>query len=221
MPVLLWGALLLWALLLARVLLDTAVWPVEPAAAPASAPHLAVIVPARNEAHQIERCLGSPLAQEWPRLTVICVDDRSDDRTFEAASAIADARLVVVRGRELPTGWLGKNCRTFWERLLLRSTIAAIVQLYPVRKVNDPRSKVAIANGKFLLMPRADYEAVGGHAAIFDRVADDLELARLVKQRRVLRAEDGRALVSVRMYTSLPEIWWGFVKNASAGAGGP
>ncbi len=249
-------------------------WPVEPAEAPPDAPHIAVIVPARNEAHQLERCLRSLLAQAWPRLTVICVDDRSEDGTFSVASSIQDPRLVVVRGRELPEGWLGKNyanaqgveragdaswllftdadtvhqpqalpsayaaarrcgaslytlftrvdCETFWEKLLLRSTIAAIVQLYPVRKINDPRSKVAIANGQFLLMPRADYEAVGGHAAIFDRVADDMELARLVKQSgRVLRAEDGRALVSVRMYTSLREIWWGFVKNASAGAGGP
>lgn len=270
----LWAALLVWAALLIGALIDDATLPVPLAAAPAEAPHVAVIVPARNEQHQIARCLRSLLAQEWPRLTVICVDDRSEDGTFEAAAAIADPRLIVVRGAELPAGWLGKSwanaqgveragdatwllftdadtvhapqalpsahaaavraqaslytlfthldCRTFAEKLLLRSTIAAIVQLFPVRKVNDPRSKVAIANGQFLLMPREAYEAVGGHAAIRDRVADDMEMARLVKgSGRVLRAEDGRALVSVRMYTSLREIWWGFVKNASAGGGGP
>ena len=63
---------------------------------------------------------------------------------------------------------------------------------------------------------------MGGHAAIRDRVADDLELARLVKGRgHALRADNGREMVAVRMYTSLHQIWWGFVKNASAGAGGP
>lgn len=256
------------------MLVDVPGLPVQLAAAPAGAPHVAVIVPARNEAHQIEPCLRSLLSQEWPNLTVVCVDDRSEDGTFAVASAIGDPRLRVVRGRELPPRWLGKNwanaqgveqagdaswllftdadtvhspaalpsayaaavrsraslytlftrldCRTFWEKLLLRATIATIVQLFPLRKVNDPRSKVAIANGQFLLMPCADYQAVGGHAAIFDRVADDMELARLVKgSGRVLRAEDGRALVSVRMYTSLREIWWGFVKNVSVGVGGP
>ena len=267
------AALLFWGALLLGVLIDAPVPPVPLLPAPADAPKVAAIVPARNEAHQIERGLRSLLAQQWPRLSVICVDDRSEDRTFEVASSIADPRLLVVRGSELPPGWLGKNwgntqgvlqargaewllftdadtfhqpqalpsayaaavrcnaslytlfteleCHTFWEKLLLRAVIASIVQFFPARKVNDPRSKVAVANGQFLLMPRAAYEALGGHAAIKDRVADDLELAKLAKgSGRVLRAENGRALVSVRMYTSLREIWWGFAKNAAAGAGG-
>src|SRR5258708_29932950 len=88
--------------------------------------------------------------------------------------------------------------------------------------VNGRGSRVAIANGQYILIKRSVYEAVGGHAAVRDRVADDLELARLVKgSGHVLYAENGRSAVSVRMYTSLREIWWGFVKNASAGSGGP
>ena len=72
------------------------------------------------------------------------------------------------------------------------------------------------------MVRREVYDQIGGHAAIRDRVAADLELARLVKgSGHRLVAGNGRALVSVRMYTSLSEIWWGFVKNASAGAGRP
>src|SRR5438105_15009981 len=82
---------------------------IEPARPPPDAPEVAVIVPARNEAHQIEACLRSLLAQDWPRLKVICVDDLSEDATFAVASAIADPRLEVVRGVDLPPGWLGKN----------------------------------------------------------------------------------------------------------------
>jgi chlorobactene glucosyltransferase len=104
----------------------------------------------------------------------------------------------------------------------LPQVLSAVVGAFPLRLVNDPRSTVAIANGQYILIRRDVYEKVGGHAAIRDRVADDLELARLVKGRGYrLRAEVGRHLVSVRMYTSLRQIWWGFVKNASAGAGGP
>ena len=76
---------------------------------PPSAEEVAVIVPARNEAHQIGLCLRSLLAQDWPLLRVICVDDRSEDATYAEAAAILDPRLTVVRGTELPPGWLGKN----------------------------------------------------------------------------------------------------------------
>ncbi len=266
---------MLWSAALLSLLLDfRAVTDLAPAPPPADAPQVAVIVPARNEAHQIAACLRSLLAQDWPRLRVVCVDDRSEDDTFAQANAIRDERLLVVRGEELPQGWMGKNhanvqgvaragaaewllftdadtlhaphalpssmaaarrrgadlftmytdvrAESFWERALLPQVLAAVVGVFPLRMVNDPRSRVAIANGQYILIKRSVYEAVGGHAAVRDRVADDLELARLVKgSGHVLYAENGRSAVSVRMYTSLREIWWGFVKNASAGSGGP
>ena len=259
--------------LLVSALLDARLLEAIPMARPPpSAEEVAVIVPARNEAHQIGLCLRSLLAQDWPLLQIICVDDRSEDATYAEAAAILDPRLTVVRGTELPAGWLGKNhgnaqgvlhagaarwllftdadtehapaalpsamaaarevdlftlltrirAESFWERALMTHVLSAVLGAFPLRKVNDPKSPVAIANGQYLLIRREVYDAVGGHAAIRDRVADDLELARLVKGAgHRLYAANGRALVSVRMYTSLPEIWWGFVKNAAAGAGGP
>ena len=75
-----------------------------------SSPLVSVIVPARNEQHNIARCLRSILAGDYPKVQVICVDDRSTDDTAAEADAIAaeDARLTVVRGAELPEGWYGK-----------------------------------------------------------------------------------------------------------------
>ena len=75
-----------------------------------SSPLVSVIVPARNEEHNIARCLRSILAGDYPKIQVICVDDRSTDGTALAAELVAqdDARLTVVRGDDLPEGWYGK-----------------------------------------------------------------------------------------------------------------
>lgn len=50
------------------------------------------------------------LAGTYPRLTVVVVDDRSEDDTagLVAARVATDPRLTLVRGAELPSGWFGK-----------------------------------------------------------------------------------------------------------------
>src|SRR5262249_23008597 len=52
---------------------------------------VAVIVPARDEAANIKRCLCSLAAQTYPvaRLRIIVIDDHSRDLTFAIASALA------------------------------------------------------------------------------------------------------------------------------------
>ena len=78
------------------------------------APHigtpLSVIIPARNEAEVIERCVRSILRSTYTPLEVIVVDDRSIDGTAEIVERIAreDGRLTLVHGAELPEGWYGK-----------------------------------------------------------------------------------------------------------------
>jgi cellulose synthase/poly-beta-1,6-N-acetylglucosamine synthase-like glycosyltransferase len=83
---------------------------VSPDAPPAS-PLVSVIIPARNERRNIERCVRSVLATEYPSIEVIVVDDRSDDGTGDVARTIAreDDRLRVVEAPELPSGWFGKQ----------------------------------------------------------------------------------------------------------------
>jgi chlorobactene glucosyltransferase len=74
-------------------------------------PSVSVIVPARNEELNIENCLASLTASEYPDFEVIVVDDRSEDRTAELARAVSSGnarRVSVVEGAELPEGWLGK-----------------------------------------------------------------------------------------------------------------
>jgi chlorobactene glucosyltransferase len=74
-------------------------------------PLISVIVPARNEARNIGRCLRSILSARNAALEVILVDDHSTDGTREIAESIAaeDDRLRVVSSPPLPPGWFGKQ----------------------------------------------------------------------------------------------------------------
>lgn len=74
-------------------------------------PRVSVVVPARNEAVNIEQCLGSIVRSDYPDFEVIVVDDRSEDGTAELARTVTAGnarRIEVVDGEPLPDGWLGK-----------------------------------------------------------------------------------------------------------------
>ncbi len=74
-------------------------------------PSLAVIVAARDEEATVEASIRSLLAQSYPALEVIAVDDRSTDRTGAILDELAqhDHRLNVVHVTDIPSGWLGKT----------------------------------------------------------------------------------------------------------------
>lgn len=75
------------------------------------APLVSILVPARNEQHRVlADCIRSILAQDYGRLEVIAVNDRSIDATGAILETLAksDERLRVIEGQELPAGWLGK-----------------------------------------------------------------------------------------------------------------
>lgn len=81
-----------------------------------------VLIPARNEQAGIAQCIESVLASRWSPLEVIVMDDSSTDRTLEICQELAqrDARLKVLKGRELPMGWNGKQ-RACWQMALAAS----------------------------------------------------------------------------------------------------
>lgn len=88
----------------------------ESVEAPAPAPLVTIVIPARNEAGNIERCLNSVLTTTYPECEVVVVDDQSADGTGELARAIAlrDSRVRVIDNSHPPEGWFGKQwaCNT-------------------------------------------------------------------------------------------------------------
>jgi chlorobactene glucosyltransferase len=76
-----------------------------------SGPRVSVIVPARDEVHNIDRCVRSLVATGYGDAEFIIVDDYSSDGTGEAAwrAIDGDARARVTRPPPLPDGWFGKQ----------------------------------------------------------------------------------------------------------------
>jgi chlorobactene glucosyltransferase len=251
---------------------------------------ISIIVPARNEARNIRRCVHSLLAQTYPNYELIVVNDRSTDATGEILDEIlrsaqddvggekADAGghreppLRVIEGEELLPGWAGKPhalvqgveaargewlcfidadtfasrqlisstyqaaelhqadmftiitqqiLGSFWEKVLIPVIFTGLSFGFPADQVNDPDQPNAIANGQFILIRRAVYQATGGHRAVYDRIDEDKAIAELVKSAgyRLVLA-DGRALARTRMYTSFTELWEGWTKNIFLGLQG-
>ncbi len=65
---------------------------------------------------------------------------------------------------------------------------AILAWLRPER-VGDPRWPDAFANGAFIMVRRAPFEAIGGWGSVRSKISEDLELARVAQ---LLRAAAGR-----------------------------
>lgn len=87
-------------------------WPVlKHARGHAPSGNIAILIPARNEAHTLPRLLASLGALPSPTLSFRVLDDHSTDGTADVVRAFAarDGRFHLHAGEPLPPGWLGKN----------------------------------------------------------------------------------------------------------------
>ncbi len=107
---------------------------------------------------------------------------------------------------------------SFWEKVVMPLVMTALSVGFSPRKVNDPNSKDAIANGQFILIKRSVYDAIGGHESVKDQIVEDKAIAEQVKWNGYrLIVANGYSVAKTRMYTSLPEMWEGWTKNIYLG----
>ena len=235
---------------------------------PRDPPLVSVIIPARNEARNIERCVRSVLATAYPKVEVIVVDDQSTDGTGRIARELG---VAVIDTPPLPPDWFGKQWAcwmgksrargeilcftdadtahaadllprsvnamraleadlftvagkqemvTLWEKLVQPQVFGMLHAWYGgTEEINESKHAWRkIANGQYLMITRAAYDATGGHEAVKHTVAEDLMLAQRFHRlgKRVIFIE-GPEQLSTRMYTSLREIIAGWGKNTYAG----
>ena len=74
-------------------------------------PLVSVLIPARNEEANIGGCLTHVLNQSYTDFEVIVLDDQSEDDTYAIVAEMKKGypNLTLVRGKDLPKGWNGKN----------------------------------------------------------------------------------------------------------------
>ncbi len=103
---------------------------------------------------------------------------------------------------------------SFWEMATLPVIFAELARQYPPAKVSDPFSPEVAANGQYILIRRATYEAVGGHAAIAHDILEDVALARAVKTSgHKIRFRYAATAVRTRMYRNYRQLRDGWTKN--------
>lgn len=107
--ILLYAALVVIGLRLAVLLVNLGSFPLLQPSVPRRKVRVSILLPARNEAHNLPKTLPWLLAQ--PAQEILLLDDRSSDPTAEVARQLAghDPRFRLLRGEELPAGWKGKN----------------------------------------------------------------------------------------------------------------
>lgn len=86
------------------------------APAHAAADKISVLIPARNEEHNLPPALRSILASQGAEFEVLVLDDHSTDRTAEIVTEFSrnDFRVRLAQAPPLPPGWCGKThaCQT-------------------------------------------------------------------------------------------------------------
>ena len=168
-----------------------------------------------------------PLGDGWTGKCQACwegaraVDQDTDylcfiDADMRAESELLRSTITAALDREIALLSLAPrhDLVSFAERLLLPCGHYLLGFRQDLAQLQAPDSRNATVTGQFILVERAAYERVGGHAAVRGIISEDVALGRLIKTSgsRVLLM-GGNQLISTRMYQGWQTLWHGIVKN--------
>jgi glycosyltransferase involved in cell wall biosynthesis len=136
------------------------------------------------------------------------------DTVHLPGSLAAAVKEAEENGAELLSYSPEQIAVTFWEMATLPVVFAELARQYPPSLVSDPASPLAAANGQYILIRRAAYDAVGGHVAVAHDILEDVALARAVKSSgRKIRFRYAPTVVRTRMYRNYRQLRDGWTKN--------
>jgi chlorobactene glucosyltransferase len=105
---------------------------------------------------------------------------------------------------------------SIWAKSVVPLITGAINLLYPMIKVNDPKSDRAYVFGAFFLVKRSVYESIGGHKEVRSEIVEDAAIARRAKSAGFkLRVERGPEFFSTEWESSLTSIFHGLERVSS------
>ncbi len=118
----------------------------------------------------------------------------------------------------------------FWENLIQPCAMSYMGLWFPIRKINDPRSKVYFGNGQYLLIRAEHYRKIGEHEGVKEAFLEDFALMKKTKEvsaRAALQSSShcgaslaqpcgrgmcafGMEIYGTRMYDSFDALWRGW-----------
>jgi chlorobactene glucosyltransferase len=159
-------------------------------------------------------------AQAAPGCEWLCFIDAD---VTAASSALSSAvQAAAERSLDLLSLMPRQELKSLAERLILPCGLILLSFLQDLRRSQARSGREVSATGQFMLVRRAAYDAVGGHAAVCSKICEDLEFARRLKQSgHAVLLMGGDAALATRMYTGWGTLWPGLAKNLVDTFGGP
>ena len=104
------------------------------------------------------------------------------DSVFEKEGCVEEA-VEYMLGNVIDMFSLAPRVKTtgIWSVSTLPIVSSAIDILYPISKVNDPKSPRAYVFGTFILVKKKAYEAIDGHRAVRELIVEDAAIAQRAK----------------------------------------
>ena len=128
-------------------------------------------------------------------------------------SVRAGVSFLAANEGDMLSLWPVLEMHGFWENAVQPVAGSVLVAWFRPTWVNHPKRRTAFANGQYIFIRRATYEAIGGYEAVKNEIVEDIALARRVKGagHRLFNTV-GEDLFSTRMYDSLGGMYRGWTR---------
>jgi glycosyltransferase involved in cell wall biosynthesis len=160
------------------------------------------------------------LAEHARYATLIWID--ADVRLADSA-LLGFADELASNPAALISGFPFERTETPLETLLIPLIHFILLSFLPLRQMRTSLSPALGAGcGQLFIARKADYFAMGGHAAIRASLHDGIALPRAFRRAgKTTDIFDASDLAECRMYTSASAVWNGLLKNAGEGIATP